>query len=45
MLQANPEGETRTATGTVSDGDSQEIYVMTLASDIPSPFAFKIWVP
>jgi len=45
ILQANPEAETRTVTHTFSESGFQEIYVMSLDSDIPSPFTFKIWVP
>jgi hypothetical protein len=45
ILQANPEAESRTATHTFSESGFQEIFVMSLDSDIPSPFTFKIWVP
>lgn len=45
IIQASPATQSRTITYTSSEGGFHEIYLLSLDSDIRSPFTFKIFSP
>ncbi len=45
IVEVNHAVTTRSAPYTFSEGGSQELFLQSPASHVPSPFIFKIWVP
>ena len=45
IVEANPSATTRTVAHTFSKTGIQTLFITSLASDVPSPFTFRIWIP
>ena len=45
IVETDPSATTRTVAHTFSKTGTQTLFLRSLASDVPAPFTFKIWVP
>ena len=45
IVEVNSEVEARTVAYTFSESGSQDLFIRSPDSDVPSPFTFKLWAP